>query len=67
MSRKYYCVQSVYTEWFVFFFNFIAQKVSNINLVTKDYIIVPLTNLLKLLLAGRIMGVGGGVGLVRFM
>ena len=49
------------------FFNFIAQKVSNINLVTKDYIIVPLTNLLKLLLAGRIMGVGGGVGLVRFM
>jgi hypothetical protein len=39
-----------------FFINFIAQKVSNINLVTKDYKIVPLTNLLGLLLAGRVVG-----------
>jgi hypothetical protein len=31
---------------------FIAQKVSNIHLVTKDYKIVPLTNLLGLLLPG---------------
>ena len=40
----------------MFFLNyFIGQKVSNINLVTKDYKIVPLTNLLRLLLAGRVM------------
>ena len=37
---------------------FIAHKVSNIHLVTKDYKIVPLTSLLGLLLAGRVMGVG---------
>jgi len=47
----------------LFVFNFIAQKVSNIHLFTKDYKIIPLTNLLMLLLAGRVMG----VGLVRFM
>jgi hypothetical protein len=35
---------------------FIAQKVSSIHLVTKDYKIVPLTNLLMLLLAGRVVG-----------
>ena len=39
---------------------FIAQKVSNIHLVTKDFKIVPLTNLLKLFLAGRVTG-GGSV------
>ena len=50
-----------------FFKIFISQKVSNIHLVTKDYKIVPLTNLLRLLLAGRVMGGAGGVGLVRFM
>ena len=38
--------------------NFFAQKVSNIHLVTKDFEIVPLTNLLKLLLPGRIVGGG---------
>ena len=38
---------------------FIAQKVSNIHLVTKDFKIVPLTNLLKLFLAGRVIGGGG--------
>ena len=45
---------------------FIVQKVSNIHLVTKDFKIVPLTNLLKLLLAGRVVG-GVGVCLVRFI
>ena len=49
-----------------FFFNFIAQKVSNIHLVTKDFKTLPLTNLLKLLLVGRVIG-GGGVCLVRFI
>ena len=49
----------------VFLIFFIAQKVSNIHLVTKDFKIVPLTNLLKLLLAGRV--VGGEVCLVRFI
>ena len=48
-----------------FFLIFIAQKVSNIHLVTKDFKIVPLTNLLKLFLAGRV--IGGGVCLVRFI
>ena len=48
-----------------FFKIFIAQKVSNIHLVTKDFKIVPLTNLLKLLLAWRV--VGGGVCHVRFI
>jgi hypothetical protein len=43
---------------------FIAQKVSNIHLVTKDYKIVPLTNLLGLLLAWRVVG---GVCLVRLI
>ena len=43
-----------------FFKIFIAQKVSNIHLVTKDFKIVPLTNLLKLFLAGRVIGRGGG-------
>jgi hypothetical protein len=47
-----------------FFFFFIAQKVSNIHLVTKDKKIVPLTNLLGLLLAGRVVG---GVCLVRLL
>ena len=42
------------------FFNFIAQKVSNINLVTKDFKIVPLTNLHKLFLAGRVIEGWGG-------
>ena len=46
----------------LFFYIFIAQKVSNIHLVTKDFKIVPLTNLLKLFLAGRVIG-GGGVDL----
>jgi hypothetical protein len=46
------------------FLNFIAQKVSNINLVTKDYKVVPLTKLLGLLLAGRVVG---GVCLVRLI
>ena len=49
---------------FFFFLNFIAQKVSNINLVTKDFKIVPLTNLLKLLLAGRVIGGGWGAVLL---
>ena len=35
-------------EFHEFFFIFIAQKVSNIHLVTKDFKIVPLTTLLKL-------------------
>jgi hypothetical protein len=47
-----------------FLYNFIAQKVSNIHLVTKDYEIVPLTNLLRLLLAGRVVG---GVCLIRLI
>ena len=49
-----------------FFLIFIAQKVSNIHLVTKDFKIVPLTSLLKLFLVGRVIG-GGGVCLVRFI
>ena len=48
-----------------FFLIFIAQKVSNINLVTKDFKIVPLTNLLKLFLVGRVKG--RVVSLVRFI
>jgi hypothetical protein len=50
--------------YYYYFFFFIAQKVSNIHLVTKDYKIVPLTNLLGLLLAGRVVG---GVCLVRLI
>ena len=50
----------------IFFLIFIAQKVSNIHLVTKDFKIVPLTNLLKLFLAGRVIGGVGGC-LVRFI
>ena len=42
-----------------FFLIFIAQKVSNIHLVTKDFKIVPLNNLLKLFLAGQVIGGGG--------
>ena len=38
----------------------IAQKVS--NMVTKDFKIVPLTNLFKLFLAGRV--IGGGVSVL---
>ena len=39
----------------------ITQKEAyNIHLVTKDFKIVPLTNLLKLFLAGRVIGGGGG-------
>jgi len=54
------------SQVYFFLFNyFIAQKVSNIHLVTKDFKIVPLTNLLKLLLAGRVVG-GGGLS-VRFI
>ena len=49
-----------------FFLIFVAQKVSNIHLVTKDFKIVPLTNLLKLLLTGRVIG-GGVVCIVRFI
>ena len=45
---------------FFFFLIFIAQKVSNIHLVTKDFKIVPLTSLLKLFLAGRVIEGGGG-------
>ena len=41
-----------------FFLIFYCPEVSNINLVTKDYKIVSLTNLLRLMLAGRVM-VGG--------
>jgi len=41
-----------------FFLIFIAQKVSNIHLVTKDFKIVPLTSLLNLFLAGRVIGGG---------
>ena len=51
----------------VFFLIFIDQKVSNIHLVTEDFKIVPLTNLLKLLLAGRRVGGGEGSCLVRFV
>ena len=36
---------------------------ASIKLVTKDYKIVPLTNLLRLLLAGRVMG-GGEVSVL---
>ena len=61
----YYIILSF---WETFRFNefffikiYIAQKVSNINLVTKDFKIVPLTNLHKLLLAGRVVGGGGSV------
>ena len=39
-----------------FFLIFYYSEVSNINLVTKDYKIVPLTNLLRLLLAGLVTG-----------
>ena len=49
------------TRNFNFFLIFVAQKVSNIHLVTKDVKIVPLTSLLKLLLAGRVVGGGGSV------
>jgi len=55
----------VFTFFYYFFLFFIAQKVSNIHFVTKDFKIVPLTNLLKLFLAGRL--IGGGVCLVRFV
>jgi hypothetical protein len=48
----------------IFYKIVIAQKFSNIHLVTKDYKIVPLTNLLTLLLAGRVVG---GVCLVRLI
>ena len=51
----------------LFFLIFIAQKVSNINLVTKDFKIVSLTNLLKLFLAWRVIGRGWGVCVVRFI
>ena len=44
-----------------FFLIFVAQKVSNIHLVTKDFKIVPLTNLLTLFLVGRVIGGGGSV------
>ena len=47
--------------YYFFYKSFIAQKVSNIHLVTKDFKIVPLTNLLKLFLAGRVIGEGGSV------
>jgi len=47
-----------------FFKIFYCSEVSNIHLVTRDYKIVPLTNLLMLLFAGRIME-GGWVGIVR--
>ena len=40
---------------YLFILIFIAQKVSNIHLVTKDLKIFPLTNLLKLFLAGRVI------------
>ena len=50
----------------VFFLIFIVQKVSNIHFVTKDFKIVPLTNLLKLFLAARVIG-GVGVCLVSFI
>ena len=40
----------------LFLKNFYCSEVSNIHLVTKYYKIVPLTNLLRLLLAGRVMG-----------
>ena len=44
-----------------FFFKIvITQKVSNIHLVTKDFKIVPLTDLLKLFLVWRVIGGGGG-------
>ena len=43
-------------DFLSFFFNFYCSEVSNIHLVTKDYKIVPLTNLLRLMLAGRVMG-----------
>ena len=44
---------------YFFFKIFIAQKVSNIHLVTKDFKIVLLTSLLKLFLVGRVVGEGG--------
>ena len=45
-------------------FFFIAQKVSNVHLVTKDFKIVPLTNLLKLFFVGRVIGGVGVSGLL---
>jgi hypothetical protein len=54
----------VYETHNIFYKIFIAQEVSNIHLVKKDYKIVPLTNLLGLLLAGRVVG---GVCLVKLI
>jgi hypothetical protein len=55
-----------FTNWFtILFYNIvIAQNATNTHLVTKDYKIVPLTSLLGLLLAGRVVG---GVCLVRLI
>ena len=50
-----------WSEWGFFFLISIAQKISNINLVTEDFKIVPLTNLLKLFLVGHVIGGGGAV------
>ena len=65
LRETYMCYSSVSivtgAGWPRFFLIFIAQKVSNIHLVTKDFKIVPLTNLLKLLIAGRVIGGGGDV------
>ena len=57
---EFYIIHTVTFITLYFFFNFIAQKVSNIHLVTEDFKIVPLTNLLKLFLAGRVTG-GGSI------
>ena len=55
--RRTNCILTASSIVALFFFNFYyCSEVSNIHLVTKDYKIVPLTNLLRLLLAGRVMG-----------
>ena len=59
-ERVYRTNSFVEVQLLFFFFIFIAQKVSNIHLVTKDFKIVPLTSLLKLFLAGRVIEGGGG-------
>jgi hypothetical protein len=42
-------------QFYRFLKRFIAQKISYIHLLTKDYKIVPLTNLPWLSLAGRVI------------
>jgi hypothetical protein len=62
--QQYFTTKLRRTVYIYIYKMFIAQKVSNIHLFTKYYKIIPLTNLLGLLLAGRVVG---GVCLVRLI